>query len=137
MAAVLKIVDERFGPGGTERRDAVELRLVSERVTPREIIRRRVEAEIEALRLRKIASAHTRSFLIEAAPAERALNRLTLKPPRVPKAEDETARACAAFERQGFIMLFDERQIDDLDACVTVTADSKVVFLYLTPLKGG
>jgi hypothetical protein len=145
MAALLKIVDEHFGPGGTDRLPAVDLRLVSERVTPREIIRRRVEAEVEVLNQRKIAyaagHARTRSFLIDidAASPEAVLN-LPLKSKRgghLARVEEETGRALAAFGRQHFIMLFDDRQIDDLDLEVTVTPESKVVFLYLTPLKGG
>jgi hypothetical protein len=137
MTALLRIVDEHFGAGGTERREAVDLRLVSERITPRGIIRRRVEAEIEILRQRATAHDRTRSFLIDVAPAEATLNPLVPKSRRLPDVDMETARACVAFQRQAFIMLFDDRQIDDLDAEVTVTPDSKVVFLYLTPLKGG
>lgn len=145
MSAVLKVVDEYFGPGGAEKRPAVELRLVSERATPREIIRRRVEAEVEAVNAKRFAFAQghakTRSFLIdvEAASAEAILN-LPLVPKRatpMARVETEAARAFAAFDRQQFIMLFDDRQIEGLDDEVTVTTTSKVVFLFLTPLKGG
>lgn len=145
MAALLKIVDERFGPGGTERRPAVELRLVSERITPREIIRRRVESEVEALNRRKLAhvagQAATRSFLIDVdtSSPEAVLNAPLLKgrKPALARVETETARAFEAFGKQRFIMLMDDRQVEGLDDEVTVKPESEVVFLYLMPLKGG
>ena len=145
MAALLKIVDEHFGPGGTDRRPAVELRLVSERTTPREIIRRRVESEVEALNERKLAplASHrrTRSFLIDvdATSSEGLLNGLVRagRKPALTRVDAEAARAFKAFEKQRFIMLLDDRQIDGLDDEVTVGPESEVVFLYLTALKGG
>lgn len=140
MSALLKIVDEHFGPGGTERRSAVQLRLVSQRTTARDVIRQRVEAEVEALALRSRAHERTRSFLIdvEATSPEGLLNLpLVRRPPAPDRAEKETARAFAAFAKQQFIMLFDDRQVENLDDEITVGPASQVVFLYLTPLKGG
>jgi len=145
MAALLKIVDEHFGPDGRTRAPAVDLRLVSERITPREIIRRRVEAEIEIVNERKLAHAlghrRTRSYLIDIDP-DSAESILKLpsgakRGPRLDRADEETARALAAFDKHQFIMLFDDRQIDELDAELTVTPESQAVFLYLMPLKGG
>lgn len=139
MAALLKIVDEHFSATPTRHR-AVDLRLVSERVTPREIIRSRVDAEIaavEATRQAHLVNA-TRSLLIQPDAAEARLNPLGRAQKRKPINPDaETARAVAAFDARRFIMLFDDRQIDDLDEYVTVRPDSEVVFLYITPLKGG
>ena len=120
-------------------------RLASERVTPREIIRRRVEAEVEDLNRTRSAHAQaharTRSFLIpvEAGSAESLLNKIV---PRTRKTklfdiQSETQRAQDAFDQRGFIMLFDDRQIDDADREVTLMPDSEIVFVYLTPLRGG
>lgn len=145
MAAQLKILDEYFGPAGTDRRPALELKLVSERITPREIIERRVASEVEALNSRKLAHAAgqggTRSFLIdvEATSPEAILN-ISPRGRRTPvlaRVEQEAARAFQAFEKQRFIMLLDDKQIDGLDDEVTVGAESQIAFLYLTPLKGG
>jgi hypothetical protein len=145
MAALLKIVDEHFGPTGTDRRPAVELRVVSERITPREIIQRRVEAEVETLNNRKLAQAAGQgrfpSFLIdmEATSPEAVLNAPLAAGRRLALArvEREAARAFQAFEKQRFIMLLDDKQIEGLDDEVTVGAESQIVFLYLMPLKGG
>ena len=144
MAALLKILDEHFGPAGTDRRPAVELKLASERITPREIIQRRVESEVEALNKRKLAHAagqdRSRSFLIdvEATSPEAVLNRpLMGRKPVLVHVEREATRAFQAFEKQRFIMLLDDKQIEALDDEVTVRAESQIVFLYLVPLKGG
>jgi hypothetical protein len=144
MAALLKIVDEHFG-SGTPRREAVELRLASELVTAREIILRRVEAEIEEIERSRGTDLpdhqQTRSFLIGVEPGSResALN------PRVRwsrrfrplDAAAEGERAVKAFQQNKFIMLLDDRQLGDVDAPVPLMPESELVFLYLTPLKGG
>lgn len=145
MGALLKLVDEQFGSTLPSRRAVGELRLVSNRTTVRDIIRQRVEAEVVEInqKKRQLAAAHlkTRSFLIdvEASSAEAKLN-----PPiffkRAAKPIDASAeveRAIAAFEQRKFILLLDERQIEEIDAPVTIMPESEVVFLYLTPLKGG
>ncbi len=144
MAAVVRIVDEFVGQGRTK---AFELRLASERITGRELVRRRVQVEV-ALANAKSSKAHaaherTRSFLIsfDANAVEAVLN-----PPRKPRKSaksirfDETEecdRALKALTSNRVIMLIDDRQIEDLDKEITVTPDSEVVFLRLTPLIGG
>lgn len=145
MAATVRVVDEHFGTSAPIRRRACELRLASERVTPREIIRRRVEAEVEEINRVKIAHleghARTRSFLImvDADSAEGRLNGImpSKRRPKLADADREVDRALKAFKQRAFIMLFDDRQIDDADEEVALTADSEIAFVYLTPLKGG
>ena len=144
MQAVLKIVDECFGTGAGERRPALELRLVSERITARDLIRRRVADEVEtASRARSehvAGHARTRSFLI---PLDQDSPETRLNAPAKPRRlrlfdeQAEYARAIRAFEKHQFILLLDERQIDRLDDEVALTQDSEAVFLYLTPLIGG
>ena len=145
MATVLKIIDEYFGSDAPGRRSGGELHLVSERMTPREIIRRRVENEVAELnnqrRMKAGATASTRSFLVDSgsSPPELLLNakRSPKGPLALLDAESETDRALTAFGKRAFILLVDDRQVEDPDAAVTVGQGSEVVFLYLTPLKGG
>jgi hypothetical protein len=145
MGAVLKIVDEHFGGNAPERRRCGELRLASHRITPREIIRQRVEAEVDHVNRRKQAQsdglANTRSYLIDTASnsSEAVLNgRLAQRRPvKIFDAQFETDRATTAFAKRGFIMLVDDRQVEDLDEAIALRPESEVVFLYLTPLKGG
>lgn len=142
MAAVLRIVDEHFGGSKPGRVPAMELRLVSERVSAGEIIRRRVEAEVEALNdARQRNDRVTRSFLIwtDDGSAEAVLNtKATLwQKPKPIDAGQEVARALTAFSSNRFVMLFNDRQLEALDEEVGLTQDSEIVFLFLTPLKGG
>lgn len=145
MAASVRLIDEHFGSTAPVRRPACELRLASERASPREIIKRRVEAEVEELNQASVARfeghARTRSFLIDvdADSPEARLNGPVpgKRKPKLFEVEREVDRALAAFRNGSFIMLFDDRQVDDIDYVVTLTPDSEVSFVYLTPLKGG
>ena len=149
MAALLKLVDEHFGTGETARKPALELRLVSEKVTVRDIISRRVADEVESVNAERLSYAirheQTRSFLI---PIEKGSVEDQLKPSlfdRIKKrpnqnllnANKEIKRAIEAFESRSFLLLFDDRQIEDLDYEIPLMPDSEVVFLHLSPLKGG
>ena len=136
MVAVLKVVDEHFGASAPARRAGPDLRLVSERVTLREIIRARVAAEVEEINQRQARKALTRSYLIPTDPnsLEAKLNSTSA---RILDIEQEVGRAVAAFMRRKFIVLLDDRQIDDLDETVGLRPESEVVFVHLTPLKGG
>jgi hypothetical protein len=139
MAALLKVVDERWGSDQT-RIAGPELRLASERVSPREIIAQRVATEVEALNARQGAHDRNRSFLVSVEPAAaEALLNLPGRPKPRPNFDNdhETKRAVEAFLARRFIMLVDNRQIDDLDDEVTLIPGSEVVFLYLNPLRGG
>lgn len=45
--------------------------------------------------------------------------------------------ALSAFRNNGFVLLVDDRQVDDLDDQVELNENSVVTFLRLTPLVGG
>lgn len=45
--------------------------------------------------------------------------------------------ACQAFERNGFVILLDEKQAEHLDDILTIRHDSVASFIKLTPLVGG
>jgi len=145
MAAILKMIDEHFGSDARGRRPGGELRLASERVTPREIIRRRVKQEVAELndtrRRHASGSGITRSFIVDLSShsPEALLNgrRASKQPLILLDADVEADRALAAFQKGAFILLADDHQVEDLDTPITVGSDSEIVFLYLTPLKGG
>ena len=146
MGALLRIRDEFFGTMPQDDPPLVELKLASERVSPREIIRQRVFAEVSEVNERRVdrskARHKTRSLLIEVeqGSAEDRLN--PIKPWNRRRAilldpEKEYAKALTAFARNRFIMLFDDRQVDGLEDDLTVMPDSEVTFVHLMPLKGG
>jgi hypothetical protein len=145
MSATLKVVDEQFRTGGSPlRRVGVHLQLASERVSAREIIRSRVAAEVEELNRKRDAEWPMRigSYIVGHGEGshEAMLNSApSMAPHRARRLdiEAETERAILAFNRHRFIMLLDDRQIDDLDEIIGLRPASEVVFVHLTPLKGG
>jgi hypothetical protein len=146
MSALLRIRDEVFGKPAADDPPPTELRLVSERVSPREIIRQRVFAEVAEVNERRLdhvqQTRRTRSLLIDVDDASpEALLNPAVKSGRRPAvlldAEAELAKALTAFAKNRFIMLFDDRQVDGLEDDLTVMPGSEVTFVHLVPLKGG
>ena len=142
MAATLKILDQHFGMNAAQRTAGVHLRLASERVTAREIIRSRVEVEVDKINQTKLQAEHEafgRSQMI----LTEAEQRLNAKPPKAwiwaksLDVEAEVDRATTAFVKRQFLMLLDDRQIEDLDEPIGLRPDSELVFVHLIPLKGG
>ncbi len=154
MSAILKIYDERRP--GAERHLRHQLELATSRVTARDLIRCRIETEValhnvaeRARRSGDVAAGEEKrdapnEWLVTPGAVERALNgeRPAYGPrPGLTASEIEAdpliAVALEAFARNGFFMIFDGRQITDLDEVLTVTDDSAATFLRLVPLVGG
>jgi len=51
--------------------------------------------------------------------------------------ERQAEAACAAFERNAFVMIAGERQVDDLDEVIHLARAAEVAFIRLVPLVGG
>jgi hypothetical protein len=110
------------------------LRLASERVTARELVRNRIRAEVDAF---NASSAEIYCGLVQPTDTERALNGYRLKR-RVPiDWKAQARRAEEAFEQNGFLLFVDDEQIDSLDAPLTVRPGARLTFLKLVPLVGG
>lgn len=110
------------------------LDVLTEHITVRELIRSRVYQEVDD---------HNRTLperfnmLVQPEDAERTLNGLRMKKPRPIDFQKQYDKACEAFERNGFLLLVDDVQYDELDQPVTLKAQSDVTFLKLVPLVGG
>ena len=148
MNAVLDIYDEQRP--GAERQLRHRLEMPVERMTARDLIRCRIEADVaihnaaERARLDGVIAdeggnrAARNAWLVAPAEAERALNGPRgVERTRLIKSEPLIAVALKAFVSNGFFMIFDGRQIVDLDEVLTVEQDSAVTFLRLVPLVGG
>ena len=114
------------------------LDILTEKITVRELIRSRVYQEVQDFN-RKQASGGGRDFqgLVQPTEAEVTLNGYKLKKAREIDWKKQYEKACAAFEGNGFLILGDEKQVEDLEEEVTLTARSTVTFLKLVPLVGG
>ena len=51
--------------------------------------------------------------------------------------EKQADAACRAFDRNGFVMLVGERQVEHLDEVIDLRAEQAVAFVRLVPLVGG
>jgi hypothetical protein len=125
MSAALTIFEETAS--GTPL-STFRLHLASERITVRELVRRKALHEVEA---------RNRALV---APRGGALEARLNGPPRPPKAldaEKECEAAVEAFRRNGFFILIGDRQVEELDEELVFTGDTDVRFVKLVPLVGG
>jgi hypothetical protein len=120
----------RVGPPPVE----FVLDIPSDHISVRELIRTRVEQEVAAF------NEHQTEYfqgLIQPSAAELTLNGYRMpRQQRVDSAE-QVRRALAAFEHNGFVILLDDRQVEQLDDRVILGPTTIVTFLKLIPLVGG
>jgi|SRR5262245_16134292 len=128
MSVALKIVDQTLGVHPPIIR---ELRLVSERITLRELLKRRIDEEVVALN----AGGDEVRPLVAPTEQERRLN--GEKPARKIDPERQLTAAVEAFERTRIVIIVDGRQVLNLDEQIVATPDTEVRFLKLVPLVGG
>jgi len=120
-------------PAG-EKLHCFTLDSLTERMTAREIIRARIWQEV--MDYNRHCGEVFRG-LVQPTDSERTLNGFRLKQPQPINWEDQFARACEAFERNGFFLLVGDRQADSLDEAFTVRVDTEVQFVKLVQLVGG
>jgi hypothetical protein len=131
MPATVTIYDET---AAGERTNTLTLEFLTARVTARELIRRRVYEEVQEYNL---STPEYFRGLVQPAEAEKVLNGYKLRERRKIDWEEQYARAVEAFERNGFLMLVDDRQVESLDEEIELKVDTEVSFVKLVPLVGG
>jgi hypothetical protein len=77
------------------------------------------------------------SGLVQPTDTEATLNGYKLRENRKLDWEVQADAACAAFRRNGFVMLVANHQIEDLDEVIDLSGDLEVSFVKLVPLVGG
>jgi hypothetical protein len=134
MSTTLKIRDETtFSLGGDGERDFT-LDLPEERITVRDLIRARVHREVHDYNLEQ---PEYFQGLVQPSDAERSLNGFKMRRRRKIDPERQFQLAKRAFYTNGFILLVDDRQVDELDEEIEIRPDTRVTFLKLVPLVGG
>lgn len=131
-AATLTVYDETaFG----DRTNALTLDFLNERITVRELIRERVYEEVR--QYNASAPEYFRG-LVQPTDAEATLNGYKIRERR--KKIDWQAqfdRAIQAFERNGFFILVDDKQVETLEEEIQIRPGMQVSFVKLVPLVGG
>ncbi|HSK84607.1 MAG TPA: hypothetical protein VK902_14610 [Rubrobacter sp.] len=134
MSTTLKIRDETtFNPAGDEER-GFTIDVVDERITVRELIRTRVYREVRDYNLDQPEYFHG---LVQPSDAERSLNGFKMRSRRRIDPERQFELEKRAFYSNGFILLVDDRQVDELEDEIQIWPDTTITFLKLVPLVGG
>ena len=103
-------------------------------ITARELLRLRVREEVA-----RFNAAHTKVFtgLVQPVGATWTGQGYVVRDGKRIDWEAQAQAACDAFYRNGFVMLVDDRQVDELDEVIDLRADVEVSFIKLIPLVGG
>jgi len=131
MATAVTIHDEGTSGG---RIRSFKLHLAAERITVRELIERRITQEVEEYNR---AQPEYFQGLVQPTDAERVLNGYRLRQKRMLDAGEQRAKAIQAFDRAGFFVLVDDRQVEGLEQEILVRPGTEVRFVKLVPLIGG
>ena len=133
MSATLTVRDETTFAFGVEER-VFTLDFPAERVTVRELIRARVRGDVEEYNARR--PKLFRGF-VQPTDAERVLNGFKVREGRRIDPEEQFEKAIEAFGRNGFLLLVNDLQVDNLEETIEVGPGTTVTFLKLVPLVGG
>ena len=133
MLTKLLIRDETTASlGKTEHTFTVHVS--GEMISVRELIRLRVTQEVEDFNSRQPAVFR---MLVQPNDTERTLNGFKFHKPRFVDPEAQYQKAIEAFEGNGFIVLVDDFQVQNLDDEIALHPETSVTFLKLVPLVGG
>ena len=133
MLTLLNVQDQSTASlGKTEH--TFRVRVSGESISARELIRSRVYQEVEEFNSHQPAVFR---LLVQPGDAERSGTGFRMPRPRRIDPEDQFEKAIEAFERNGFVVLVDDRQIERLDVSIALRPDTLVTFLKLVPLVGG
>jgi hypothetical protein len=134
MSTTLKIRDETTFSLERDEDGAFTLDVLASRVTVWELIRTRVANEVSDYNL---SQPEYFRGLVQPTDAERSLNGFKMRKGRMIDPEKQFELAIKAFYCNGFILLVNDRQVDELDEEIEIRPDTTVTFLKLVPLVGG
>jgi hypothetical protein len=117
-----------------ERNSVGGILLDSGPATLRDLIRGRLRQEVERYNQ---ALPETFQGLVQPEESEQILNGFRMKTRRPLDLQAQCHRAWSSFEKNGFLVLVDGKQVMDLDARLDLHEDSEIDFIKLVPLVGG
>ncbi|MBA3490678.1 MAG: hypothetical protein H0T55_01195 [Rubrobacteraceae bacterium] len=134
MSTTLKIRDETTSSLGDDEERDFTLDVLKSRISVRELIRARVANEVRDYNL---SQPEYFRGLVQPTDAERSLNGFKIRKGRRIDPEKQVELAIKAFYSNGFILLVNDRQVDELEDEIEIRPDTTVTFLKLVPLVGG
>jgi hypothetical protein len=127
----------------------VIINILEEQITVGELITRTVEEQVRDLLLTRrldamqAQQALDRHYLVNPEVKQQAAQGRVKMPTRIPTAQPridlaaEMRKALQAFQAGTYLVIVDGRQCEQEDECLQLHANSKIMFLRLTPLVGG
>ena len=112
----------------------ITIRLTSPRLTVRDLIRERVRQEVEDFNDKQ---SELYNGLVQPTDTERTLNGFKFRTRRNLDWQEQFDKAIEGFQRNAFILLVDDLQVDDLDQLIAISPETQVTFVKLVPLVGG
>lgn len=113
----------------------IKIAVKNERTTVKDLIAARVEAEVKAYN-DKLPEYF--NGLIQPTNAEKTLNGFKLRNRKQTiDIEKQVLIAWDAFQKNGYFILIDEEQVEDLEQEVLVSKTTEISFVKLTQLVGG
>jgi hypothetical protein len=100
----------------------------------RDLIRARIQREVE---LYNQTLPGKFQGLVQPEESEQILNGFRMKTRRPLDWEAQCRRAYSSFERNGFLVLVDGKQVTELNEVVDLHEDIEIDFIKLVPLIGG
>ena len=131
MESTLIVFDET---ARGERTHRVQLKLVSERITIRDLIARRVQSEVEKFNLQRPINFKA---LVQPKDAEETSQGYRLRQHRDLDSQVHVDEAIKAFENQRFFVMVDHKDVNDLGAEITIADNTDIAFVKLMPIIGG
>lgn len=107
---------------------------ISHKITLRDLVRTRVREEVA---LHNAGPEPVFSGLVMPEGARPVAEGFRMPKRRRIDWEQQADRAIEAFERSGFFVLVDDRQVTELDEELDLAPDSDIRFVRLVPLVGG
>ena len=112
----------------------ITINLTTPRLTARDLIRERVRQEVEDFNNKQPELFHG---LVQPTDTERTLNGFKFRKKRTLDWQEQFEKAIEGFQRNAFILLVDDTQIEDLDHVIPILPETSVTFVKLVPLVGG
>jgi len=131
MSVALKVRDETSSGEITME---FELTVLSEKITIRDLIKKRVFDEVD--NYNKNAPDMFRG-LVQPSESEKAVNGFKLKKRKKVDREKQFKMAAEAFGTSSLIVIVNDRQAESLDEEIIIGPRTLVSFLKLVPLVGG
>ncbi|MCE7996995.1 MAG: hypothetical protein HEP71_33865 [Roseivirga sp.] len=112
----------------------ISIQIEKERITVRDIIASRVEAEVKNYNTR--LPEYFRG-LVQPSASEQTLNGFKMKKGKEVDVEKQVYTALEAFQQNAYFLLVDDTQCEDLDEELLLNQHTTISFIKLTPLVGG